>query len=94
MALKQFTGAEVREHRRRLGLNQSDFWTTLKVTQSGGSRYESDREIPLPVQLILNIALCSESKSSAIVEELRALAKPPKKSTPSVKVSRQFGLLP
>lgn len=30
-----------REIRRKLGLNQQQFWSMLGVTQSGGSRYES-----------------------------------------------------
>ena len=36
--------------RTKLGLNQSEFWEKLGVTQSGGSRYESGRDIPRPVQ--------------------------------------------
>ena len=39
-----------REIRRRLGLNQEQFWTQIGVTQSGGSRYESGREMPKPVR--------------------------------------------
>ena len=31
-----------REIRRRLGMNQEQFWTQIGVTQSGGSRYELD----------------------------------------------------
>lgn len=51
-----FTDADsVRELRRKLGLNQSDFWKPLGVTQSGGSRYESGRSIPKPIQLLLEI---------------------------------------
>ena len=38
-----------REIRRRLGLNQEQFWTQIGVTQSGGSRYESGRNMPRPV---------------------------------------------
>src|SRR3954462_8029804 len=38
-----------REIRRRLGLNQQEFWTKVGVTQSGGSRYESGRNMPKPV---------------------------------------------
>ena len=38
-----------REIRRKLGLNQQQFWSTLGVTQSGGSRYESGRNMPKPV---------------------------------------------
>lgn len=80
MKLKHFTGTEIREHRKKLGLNQSEFWEHFRTTQSGGSRYESGREIPDPVQLLLNIALGTEAKSAAIVAALRsAVAKRPKK---------------
>lgn len=46
---------DVREIRRKLGLNQSQFWSKIGVTQSGGSRYESGRNIPRPVQLLLTL---------------------------------------
>jgi len=41
--------------RRRLGLNQSDFWGRIGVTQSGGSRYESGRNMPRPVRELLRL---------------------------------------
>lgn len=44
-----------RDLRRRLGLNQQQFWGAIGVTQSGGSRYESGRSIPKPVQELLRI---------------------------------------
>ena len=44
-----------REMRRRLGLNQEQFWTQIGVTQSGGSRYESGRSMPRPVQELLRL---------------------------------------
>lgn len=44
-----------REIRRRLGLNQEQFWTQIGVTQSGGSRYESGREMPRPVRELLRL---------------------------------------
>jgi transcriptional regulator with XRE-family HTH domain len=44
-----------REIRRRLGLNQEEFWTQIGVTQSGGSRYESGREMPKPVRELLRL---------------------------------------
>jgi transcriptional regulator with XRE-family HTH domain len=46
---------DVREIRRKLGLNQQQFWSKLGVTQSGGSRYESGRNIPRPVQQLLRL---------------------------------------
>ena len=40
----------------RLGLNQHEFWSSLGVTQSGGSRYESGRRIPQPVAKLIELA--------------------------------------
>lgn len=56
MKLKTYTGEEIRELRRKLGMNQSEFWKIFMTTQSGGSRYESGREIPAPTQMLLNLA--------------------------------------
>ena len=44
-----------REIRRRLGMNQEQFWTQIGVTQSGGSRYESGRDMPRPVKELLRL---------------------------------------
>ena len=44
-----------REIRRSLGLNQEEFWTRIGVTQSGGSRYESGRNMPKPVKELLRL---------------------------------------
>ncbi|MEF8712501.1 MAG: transcriptional regulator [Accumulibacter sp.] len=44
-----------REIRRRLGLNQQQFWSKIGVTQSGGSRYESGRNMPKPVRELLRL---------------------------------------
>jgi DNA-binding transcriptional regulator YiaG len=44
-----------REIRRRLRLNQQEFWSRVGVTQSGGSRYESGRTIPRPVRELLRL---------------------------------------
>lgn len=80
MKLKIYTGAEVRELRRKLHLNQSEFWTPFQTTQSGGSRYESGRDIPGPVQVLLNIAFGTDAKATAIFNELRAFGNPKKKA--------------
>ncbi len=44
-----------REIRRRLRMNQEQFWTRIGVTQSGGSRYETGRTMPRPVQELLRL---------------------------------------
>jgi transcriptional regulator with XRE-family HTH domain len=43
--------------RKRLGLNQSEFWGCVGISQSGGSRYEKEnRGLPVPVRMLLDIA--------------------------------------
>lgn len=44
-----------REIRRKLRLNQQEFWSRIGVTQSGGSRYESGRTMPKPVRELLRL---------------------------------------
>ena len=44
-----------RQIRRRLGMNQHQFWSRLGVTQSGGSRYESGRSMPAAVRQLLRL---------------------------------------
>lgn len=53
--MKNIEKIDVREIRRKLGMNQSQFWSKIGVTQSGGSRYESGRNIPRPVQALLRL---------------------------------------
>ncbi|MFC2306590.1 MAG: helix-turn-helix domain-containing protein, partial [Neisseria elongata] len=45
----------IREIRKKLGLNQNEFWSKIGVTQSGGSRYESGRNMPKPVRELLRL---------------------------------------
>ena len=73
MAAKQkiYTGEEALAMRKKANLNQSEFWSPIGVTQSGGSRYESGRNIPKPVQRLLAIAYGTEKQSAAAVEALR-----------------------
>ena len=53
--VKAIEKIDAREIRRKLGLNQQQFWSTLGVTQSGGSRYESGRNMPKPVRELLRL---------------------------------------
>lgn len=80
MKLKTYTGEEVAALRRKLMLNQAQFWAPFQTTQSGGSRYESGRDIPDPVQVLLNIAFGTEAKATSIFNELRDFGKPKKKA--------------
>lgn len=66
-----YTPDELKAIRKKLGITQGDFWKRFGVTQSGGSRYESGRDMPDPVQILLNIALARPTASAKIVDRLR-----------------------
>lgn len=66
------TGEEAKAVRKSLGLNQSTFWGRIATTQSGGSRYESGREIPEPVQYLLHLAYGTERQANALLNFIRA----------------------
>ncbi|WP_434776914.1 helix-turn-helix domain-containing protein [Neisseria sp. Ec49-e6-T10] len=54
--LKSFDVIEnPRDIRKKLGLNQQEFWSQIGVTQSGGSRYESGRSMPKAVRELLRL---------------------------------------
>lgn len=60
------TGAQAKELRMATGLKQKDFWRSLGVAQSAGSRYESEgMEIPKPVQLLMHAMYVNKSASNA-----------------------------
>jgi transcriptional regulator with XRE-family HTH domain len=45
--------SDIANVRKKQNLNQTEFWTRYGVTQSGGSRYESGRNIPKPLAILL-----------------------------------------
>ena len=57
--------------RQKLGINQTQFWSRVGVTQSGGSRYESGRKIPKPIQHLLVIAYGTTKQAQAVIDQLR-----------------------
>jgi DNA-binding transcriptional regulator YiaG len=67
------TPENVRDIRKKLYLNQSQFWSPISVTQSVGSRYESGRNIPKTVQTLIRLAYGSEAEAVAVLAELRKL---------------------
>ena len=46
---------DIRQLRKKLGLNQNEFWGAIGVTQSGGSRYESGGNMPVQVNELLRL---------------------------------------
>lgn len=65
------TGKDARCLRRRLGMNQADFWHQVSVTQSGGSRYESGRTMPIQVAWALHLVFSGEQQANKLLQILR-----------------------
>ena len=84
-ALKLFltTGEAALALRQKLALSQSEFWNRIKVTQSGGSRYESGRKLPRPVGLLLHLAYAPETQALALLHQLRITTPGDKNRRPS-----------
>ena len=60
--------------RKKLNVNQSEFWSRVGLGQSAGSRYESGRNIPRPVQMLLRIAYGTNAQAAKQMEALRPSA--------------------
>lgn len=72
MSLKNFTdGIAIRKYREKLGMNQTAFWSKVHVMQSAASRYETGRNIPVSVGILLKIAYADEKAASATYSGLR-----------------------
>lgn len=69
---KQPTIKDYRALRRKLDMNQTEFWSRLGITQSGGSRYEaSSRRVPKPVAMMAVIAYGTQEQANAMIAALR-----------------------
>lgn len=74
MATKiKITGLEALAIRKKLSLNQSDFWTPFGVTQSGGSRYEGGRNAPEPTRIVVDLAYGTPAAAIAKLAKLRGV---------------------
>ncbi|MEY4593537.1 MAG: hypothetical protein RIR18_2432 [Pseudomonadota bacterium] len=67
----KMTGKEVRLWRKSLGLNQSEFWGRVFVSQSRGSRHESGESMPRGVECLLRLIFCSEKEARENLAQLR-----------------------
>ena len=72
--LTPITGELAHTMRKKLNVNQSEFWARVGIGQSAGSRYESGRNIPRPVQMLLRIAYGSKGQADKQIAALRPAA--------------------
>lgn len=50
----------IKDTRKKLGMNQTMFWNKFGLTQSTGCRYENGRNIPVPIKMLIEVAVGSD----------------------------------
>jgi len=70
----KITSEQAVKLRKKLGINQAVFWKILGVTQSGGSRYESGRNMPTPVQRLYWLIYVVGVADNLPTKDMKALA--------------------
>mgnify|MGYP003420350463 CR=1 len=68
---KSRVGNKYRVLRASFGMNQVEFWEKVGVTQSGGSRYETGREVPKSVDTLVELIYGPNNKAIPLLAELR-----------------------
>lgn len=59
--------------RTKLRMNQTEFWSRIGVTQSGGSRYEGGRLAPEPTRIVVDLAYGTPAAAIAKLANLRGV---------------------
>lgn len=68
---KKLDFSDIATIRSKENLNQTTFWTRYGVTQSGGSRYESGRNIPKPLAILLWLHRSGKVTDKDLAEALK-----------------------
>lgn len=62
--------------RKSHGENQETFWRRFGVTQSGGSRYESGRNIPTPIAMLVALWATGKIDDNDLTQSRKAIGRP------------------
>lgn len=68
---KKLDFSDIGTVRKKENLNQQTFWKRYGVTQSGGSRYESGRNIPKPLAILLWLHRSGKVTDKDLTDALR-----------------------
>ncbi len=66
--------------RKKIGLNQKDFWSAVGITQSGGSRYEKAGVATPQIDVLLDLQYGKDGKTQTI-DVAKLIGKAKKKYT-------------
>lgn len=56
--------------------NQETFWRRFGVTQSGGSRYESGRNIPTPIAILVALWAAGKISEDDLTQVRKSIGRP------------------
>ena len=62
----KISGPDLVAIRKHYRLNQYDFWRKVTCTQSGGSRYESGRDLPDSVEVLVRVIYLAQNLDKAL----------------------------
>jgi DNA-binding transcriptional regulator YiaG len=68
--MKKIDYNEIRAFRKKMQMNQQEFWGKVCVTQSGGSRYENQRDIPLATKVLLHLVYVEKQDISKVIKHV------------------------
>ena len=68
-------GPALKVYRKAQKMNQSEFWQRFGVTQSGSSRYESGRRLPMPLKILMHLYLNGDVSPIALTKAYAAVSK-------------------
>ena len=74
MATKPRKDIDLAALRAASGLNQADFWSKFGISQSGGSRYEGGRRMPMPIGILIRAwsdRLIDDAALAALLRKVR-----------------------
>ena len=69
----KINGAWCVKHRAANSMSQTQFWSQYGVTQSGGSRYESGRNIPRSVRMLIALETGMATMEELITGKLASM---------------------
>lgn len=69
--LKFHSGSEIVAYRHSKRLNQTEFWGNVGVSQTTASRYETGRDVPFAILVLLTLCYGTKAQAQSIVNKIR-----------------------
>lgn len=67
--------ADLRAYRQRTGKDREEFWAAFGVTRTAASRYERERDLPVPLEILMWLELNGRISAGDLEEALTSVVK-------------------